>query len=78
MTNKSKNNTLMKKIITYFLIIIFSMTFLNGYISLSFKLFFGNVFRMLKGLVVIYSITMHVDKIYRVFMITPQRVKKVL
>lgn len=65
MTNKSKNNTLMKKIITYFLIIIFSMTFLNGYISLSFKLFFGNVFRMLKGLVDIYSITMHVDKIYQ-------------
>lgn len=65
MPKNSKNNTLMKKIITYFLIIIFSMTFLNGYISLSFKLFFGNVFRMLKGLVDIYSITMHVDKVYQ-------------
>lgn len=65
MQEKSKKSTLMRKIITYFLIIIFSMSFLNAYISFSFKYFFNNVFRMLKSLTDIYSITMQVDKIYQ-------------
>jgi len=60
-----KNNTLMKKIISYFLIIIFSMGLLNAYSSFNYKSFFGNVYDMLKRLVDIYSITSLVDSIYR-------------
>lgn len=65
MALKQKNNTLMKKIIKYFLIIIFSMALLNAYSSLRYKSFYGNVYTMLKSLVDIYSITLQVDKLYQ-------------
>lgn len=60
---KQKNGTLMKKIASYFLIIIFSMALLNAYSSFSFKSFYGRVYSMLKNLVDIYSITLFVDKL---------------
>lgn len=58
-----KNGTLMKKVVAYFLIIIFSMALLNAYSSFSFKSFNGSVYKMIKNLVDIYSITLHVDKL---------------
>jgi sensor histidine kinase YesM len=65
MAVRQKNNTLMKKIITYFLIIIFFMGLLNAYSSFRYKSFYGNVYTMLKRLVDIYSVTLQVDKIYQ-------------
>ncbi len=64
MNIRQKNNTLMKKIISYFLVVIFSMGMLNAYSSFNYKSFFGNVYDMLKKLVDIYSITSLVDNIY--------------
>lgn len=65
MASKQKNSTLMKKIIRYFLIIIFFMALLNAYSSFNYKSFYGNVHTMLKRLVDIYSITLQVDKLYQ-------------
>lgn len=62
---RQKNSTLMKKVISYFLVIIFSMGMLNAYSSFNYKSFFGNVYDMLKRLVDIYSITSLVDNIYQ-------------
>lgn len=62
---QQKNNTLMKRIIKYFLIIILSMVLINAYSSLSYKSFYGNVYNMLQRLMNIYSISLKVDKAYQ-------------
>lgn len=64
-TDAKRNHTLMKKIITYFLIIIFSMFLINIYSSYRFKSFYNNVHTMLKRLVDIYSASVQVDKLHQ-------------
>lgn len=65
MVNKQKMNTLMKKIIKYFLIIIVAMSLLNAYSSLRYKAFYTSVYEMLQKLVDMYSITQQVDNLYQ-------------
>lgn len=56
-----RNNTLMSRIIKYFLIVIFSMALLNTYSTIKFKSFYGNFYTMLTRLVDIYSISFKID-----------------
>ncbi|HHV99218.1 MAG TPA: sensor histidine kinase [Clostridiaceae bacterium] len=60
-----KNSTLMKKLIMYFLVVIFLMLSLNMYSMYGFKLFYINFHTMLKKLVEIHYISIRIDEAYQ-------------
>lgn len=64
MKKRTRENTLKKRLITYFLIIIFSMVLLNVYSSSQYKTFYGSVYVRLQKLMDIYTITREVDSLY--------------
>lgn len=65
MKAEKRYNTLMKRLIKYFLIIILSMALLNAYSSFRFKSFNMNIYGMLTRLVDIYSISVKVGILYK-------------
>ncbi len=60
-----RNNTLMKRIIKYFLIIILCMALLNAYSSFRFRSFYGNMYTMLTRLVDTYLISAKVSTLLK-------------
>ncbi|MGI6141507.1 MAG: sensor histidine kinase [Caldicoprobacterales bacterium] len=65
MKKAKRNNTLMKKLIKYFLVIIFSLVLISAYISYNFKSFYTSVYSMLSRAVDTYQIIMGVGDLYQ-------------
>ena len=65
MKRNKPNNTLRKKLIKYFLVIIFSLVLISAYISFNFKSFYTSVYSMLNRAVDTYQIIMEVGVLYQ-------------
>ena len=65
MKKAKRYNTLMKKLIKYFLVIIFSLVLISAYISYNFKSFYTSVYSMLSRAVDTYQIIMGVGALYQ-------------
>jgi sensor histidine kinase YesM len=65
MKAEKRKNTLMKRIIKYFLVIIMCMAVLNAYSSFKFKSFYGDIYTRLTRLVDIYSVSLNTDKLHK-------------
>lgn len=61
-----RNHTLMKKLLRYFLLIIFSLVLVSAYISYNFKIFYTSAYSMLSRAVDTYQVIIETGELYQI------------